>query len=204
MGSRTRRSHANQPTAVITAQWGLQNYHYTNRCIFEICICLSGFQPYGSKHSDCITDIMNRHVYLLTLILTDKGSAFVSQVIHEVAKILGIKLKHATTRHAETIGVLERAHATIKTSLKKASVEYREQWHKYLPIAILNYNTICHSSIDCQPSRVFHGGVPHNILDHKLGLRFIPIIAPITDFADELLHRPKILYNKSKKIVMQS
>ena len=113
-------------------------------------------------------------------------------------------MKRATTKHAQTIGVLERAHATIKTSLKMASGEYRKQWHKNLPIAVLNYNTTYHSSIDCEPSRVFHGRVPHNILDHKLGLRFNPNIAPTTDFAEELLRRTKILYDKTKKNVMQS
>ena len=63
-----------------------------------------------------------------------------------------------------------------------ASGEYRKQWQKYLPIAILNYNTTYHSSIDCEPSRVLHGRVPHNILDHKLGWRFNPHTAPTTDF----------------------
>ena len=147
---------------------------------------------------------MTRHAYLPTLIITDKGSVFVSQVIHQVAEILGMKLKQATTKRAQTIGVLERAHATIKTSLKMASGEYRKQWHKYLPIAILNYKTTYHSSIDCEPSRVFHGRVPDKILDHKLGLRFNPNIAPTTDFAEELLRRTKILYDKTKKNVMQS
>ena len=138
-------------------------------------------------------DIMTRHAYLPTLFITDNESVFVSQVIHEVAEISGINSKHATTKRAQTIGVPERAHATIKTSLKMASGEYRKQWHKYLPIAILNYNTTFHSSIECEPSRVFPGRVPHNILDHKLGLRFNPTIAPTTDFAEELLRRNKSL-----------
>ena len=151
-----------------------------------------------------IIDIMKRQAYSPTLNITDKGSVFVSQVIHEVAEILGINLKHATTKHAQTIGVLERAHATIKTSLKMVSGENRKQWHKYLPIAILNYNTIYHSNVDCEPSRVFHGRVPHNILGHKLGLCFNPNTAPTTGFAQELLRRTKILYDKTKKNVMQS
>ena len=155
--------------------------------------------PTAVNTAKVIIDIMTRHAYLPTLIITDKGSAFVSQDIHEVAEILGINLKQATTKHAQTIGVLERAHATIKTSLKMASGEYRKQWHKYLPIAILNYNTTYHSIIDCEPSRLFHGRVPHNILDHKLGLRFNPNTAPITYFAEELLRRIKILYDKTNK-----
>ena len=85
-----------------------------------------------------------------------------------------------------------------------ASGENRKRWHKLLPIAILNYNTTYHSSIDCEPSRVFQGRVPHNILDHKLGLRFNPNIAPTTDFAEELHRRTKLLYDKTKKNVIQS
>ena len=96
--------------------------------------------PTAVNTAKVIIDIMTRHAYLPTLIITGKGSVFVSQVIHEVAEIFGINLKHATTKHAQTIGDLERAHATITTSLKMASGEYRKHWHKYLHIAILNYN----------------------------------------------------------------
>ena len=84
-----------------------------------------------------------------------------------------------------------------------ASGEYRKQWHKYLPIAILNYYTTCHSSSDCEPNRVFHGRVAHNILDDKRGLKFNPIAAPTTDFEEELLRPTKNPYDKTKKIVMQ-
>ena len=107
-------------------------------------------------------------------------------------------------QNTQTTRIPKRAHVTIKTSLKMASGEYRKQWHKYLTIAILNYNTIYHSSIDCEPSQVFQGRVPHNILDHKLGLGFNPNITPTTDFAEGLLRRTKILYDKTKKKVMQS
>ena len=104
--------------------------------------------PAALSTAKVIIDIMKIHAYFPTLIITDKRSVVVSQVIHEVAEILDKNLKHATTKHAQTIGVRERAHATIKTSLKKALGEYRKQWHKYLPIAILNYNTTYHSNID--------------------------------------------------------
>ena len=87
--------------------------------------------PTAVNTAKVILDIMTRHTYLPTLIKTDKGSVSVSHVIHEVAEILGINLKHAITKHAQTIGVLGKADAKIKTSLKKASGEYRRQWRKY-------------------------------------------------------------------------
>ena len=131
--------------------------------------------PTAVNTAKVIMNIMTRHAYLFTPIITDKGSVFVSQVIHEVAEILGINLKHATTKHAQTIGVLERAHATIETSLKMASGEYRKQWHEYLPLAILNYNTTYPSSIDCEPSRVFHGSVHTVFWKTNLDYDLIPI-----------------------------
>ena len=82
-------------------------------------------------------DNMTRHAYLPKLITPDKGSVFVSQVIHGVAEILGINLKHATTKHAQTIGVLEGGPRHNQDFLKMASDENKKQWHKCLPIAIL-------------------------------------------------------------------
>ena len=57
MGYLTGRPHANRPITRITAMWGLWEYHYGNRCIFEIRIGLPSFQPHGSKHSES----HNRH-----------------------------------------------------------------------------------------------------------------------------------------------
>ena len=45
---------------------------------------------------------MKRHAGLPTLIITDKGSVFNSQALHEIAEVLVINLKHATTKHAQT------------------------------------------------------------------------------------------------------
>ena len=151
-----------------------------------------------------LIDIMTRHTYLPTTLITDKGTAFTSRVVEEVAKILGITLKCATTKHPQTIGKLERTHSSLKGNLKMASGEYRRQWHKYLPLAVLNYNTTYHSSLGCEPSRIFHGRVPYNILDHRLGLNPNPKIIPTTDFAEKLQRRTQILIDKTKKNIMQS
>ena len=78
-------------------------------------------------------------------------------------------LPHASTKHAQTMGMLERTHATVKTHLKAATGEFRNNWHKFLPLAVLNHNTTYHASLGCEPTRVFHGRIPHNILDYKLG-----------------------------------
>ena len=49
-----------------------------------------------------VIDIMTRHAYVPTFIIIDERSVFLSHVIHEVAEILCIILKHATTEHVQT------------------------------------------------------------------------------------------------------
>ena len=44
-------------------------------------------------------------------------------------------------------------------------------WHTYLQIAVMNYNTSYHERLGCEPTTVFHGRIPYNILDIKLRLK---------------------------------
>ena len=135
---------------------------------------------------------------------TDNGSVFVSKLIHELLDVLGITLRHETPKHEEIIGVAEKTHVTIQTSLKMYSGEIRKQWYKYLPLAILNYNTTCHTSSGWEGSRIVNGRVFYNILDHKLGLKPKNGLGQTTDFADELLRRTHTLHDRSKNDVKQS
>ena len=82
--------------------------------------------------SRVIMDILCKHTYLPTTIITDLGTQFNTQVTHELAAVLGIELKHATMKHAQLIGLLERIHASLKTHLKVATGDFRNNWHKIL------------------------------------------------------------------------
>ena len=151
-----------------------------------------------------IIDIMTKLSYLSTTLITDKGTAFTSTNTADITQILGKTLKCATTKHPQTIEKVERTHASLKTNLKMAYGEYRRQWHEYLPLAVLNHNTSYHASIGCEPSNVFHGRVPYNILDHKLGNIPNEQITPKTEFSEEIQNRTKLLIDKTKQNIMQS
>ena len=85
-----------------------------------------------------------------------------------------------------------------------ASGEYRRQWHKYLPLSVLNYNTTYHSSIGCKPSNIFHDRIPFNVLDHKLGNNPNKNFLPTTEFAEEVQNRTRVLIDQTKKNIVQS
>ena len=151
-----------------------------------------------------IIGIMTKHTYLPTTLITDKGTAFTSKLLAEIDQILGVQTKCATSKYPQTIVKLERTHASLKTNHKMASGDYRRQWHKYLPLAVLNYNTTYHATLGCEPSRIFHGRIPYKILDHKLGLNPNPKVPLTTDFADEFQRRLQIILYSTKKNIMQS
>ena len=146
-----------------------------------------------------LINIMTKHAYLPTTLISDKGTAFTSNVIKEVAGVLGITLKHATTKHAQTIGLLERSHASIKQALKIETSERRSLWHKYVSIAVLKYNTSYHASIGCEPSRVFHGRIPYNILDLKMGIRPQKIPPPDSQVAQDVLEQTETIFQDVRK-----
>ena len=70
--------------------------------------------PTAVNTAKVFIDIMTKHAYLPYVTITDKGPVFVSDLIHEIADVQGIALRHATTKHAQTVGVSERTHATIR------------------------------------------------------------------------------------------
>ena len=147
---------------------------------------------------------MTKHAYLPTTLISDKCTAFTSHVIKETASVLGITLKHATLKHAQTIGLLERSHASIKQALKVETGERRSLWHKYINIAVLNYNTSYHTSIGCGPRRVFHGRIPYNILVLKMGIRPQKIPSPDPQFAQDVLEQTETIFQDVCKNAMQA
>ena len=74
-------------------------------------------------------DILCKHAYLPTTPISDLSTQFNAQVTHEVAVVLRNELKHATMKHAQTIEVLERTHASVKTKVKAATGDVRRNWH---------------------------------------------------------------------------
>ena len=131
-------------------------------------------------------DIFCKHTYLPTTKITDIGTQFNAQVTYENAAVLGIEHKHAAMRHAQTIGLLERTHASVKTYLKAATGVFSQNWHKLFPLAVLNHNTEYHASLVCETSRNFHCRIPHNCLIYKLGYNPNPKHQPQTDIAEEV------------------
>ena len=76
--------------------------------------------------------------------------------------------------------------------------------HKYVKIAVSNYNTSYHESLGCEPTRVFHGRIPYNILDIKLGLKPDWKTDDNEKLADEVQKQIDNIHQSAKDNLMQS
>ena len=120
-----------------------------------------------------------------------------------MAGLIGIILKHNTTKHMQTIGLLERSRASVMQALKVEAGERRSLWHEYVIIAVLNYYTSYNASIGCEQSRVFHGRNPYNVVDLKTRIRPQKLTTPCSRSAQDLLERTEMIYQDVRKNAMQ-
>ena len=144
-----RRDHTNWFRAGITSvrwPWKFCNSHGRVLLLF---ICHPTCNPDAKATAKILINIINRHAYLPTALISDRGTAFMSDGFNEVAGVQDNTSKRATKNRAQTIGMHERSHASIKQPLKIETIEWRSLWHKYVNVAVLNYNISYHASSGC-------------------------------------------------------
>ena len=88
--------------------------------------------------------------------------------------------------------------------MKIETGERRPLCHKYINIAVLNYNISYHTSNGCEPSRVFRGRNPYNVLDLKLGIRPQQQPIPTSQISLEVLEQTEMVHQDVQKNVMQA
>ena len=143
---------------------------YFSRYLFAIPIR----KPDTEFVVDALLDIFTKHAYVPKHIITDKGSAFTSQVMKELMDKAGIKVSHATIKHAQLIRMIERSHQRLEQILKINDSADRPQWDLCVNLAVMAHNTTYHQTLKCSPAEVFHGRVPYNALDMKFGNTLSP------------------------------
>ena len=125
--------------------------------------------PLAFAHASTVAkvsvSIIFQHSYIPTEILSDLGTSFVAELIHEILKFLEIKLEDASLKHPQTIGVVELSHAAFKQILKLNTDETWTTWSRYVDLATFILKTSYRSSIGCTPSSLFHGREPNKLID---------------------------------------
>ena len=110
--------------------------------------------------------VFPRHIYLRKSSLSYLETFFVSELVHELSKILQIRKKnHASSRDPQTVGVVERS-LSAPEPIRNLNTNGRwSEWSNYISLATFIHNT-SHQSVDgCRPRDFSHGREASKPLD---------------------------------------
>ena len=120
-------------------------------CFTKYLICV----PIRDKLSISVADALMRHVYLIynppEILVHDQGGEFWSEVMRQLATLLGIQPSKITSHRPSSNGVVERVHATLHSMFAKVIDRHQRNWCELTPYVTYAYNTASHSSSTFSP-----------------------------------------------------
>ena len=119
------------------------------------------------------TFIFFRHSYLPQTILTDLGTSSVSALMHELMKLLEVKLDRASLKDPKTVVVVERSHSALKPVLKLKANEECDDWYKYFSLVTFIHKISYLSAIGSSPTVLYHSRQPFEPLDLRFNKTMI-------------------------------
>ena len=111
---------------------------------------------------------LNEVVYVFGIpkvVISDRGSQFVSKVWKEILTKLGIDRRLATPRHAQSNGQTERINGILKQRLITMCSEEPHQWAKMLKVAVFAINTTPSESTGHSPFQAVFARTPRIPVD---------------------------------------
>ena len=76
-------------------------------------------------------------------LLSDRGANFMSSMIDEMCKILGMKKLCTTPYHPQTNRLVEQLHKTIMQMIRKLREDKKADWPSHLAEIVHAYNATC-------------------------------------------------------------
>lgn len=90
-------------------------------------------------------------------VLTDQGTNFMSTLLKQVYRLLGIKSIRTTPYHPQTDGLTERFNQTLKQMLRKFVSESGRDWDQWLPYLLFAYREVPQASTGFSPFELLYG-----------------------------------------------
>ena len=91
---------------------------------------------------------------------SDWGANFMSSVINEMCKILGMKKLWTMPYHPQTNGLLERSYQTIMRMIRKLGEDKKADWPGHLTEIVYAYNATCSTVTEYSPHYLMFGQRP--------------------------------------------
>ena len=124
-----------------------------------------------------------------TQLLSDRGTAFLSKLMVEVYKILGLKKVNITAYHPQTDGLVERFNCTLTDMLSKKVLQSNKDWDTQLPYVLFAYQACPQQSTGKSPFFLLCGRDPNLPTDQMLTPSLDRDDIEISDYRHEIALR---------------
>jgi len=122
-------------------------------------------------------------------LLSDRGTAFLSKLMEEVYRLLGLKKVNTTAYHPQTDGLVERFNRTLTDMLAKKVSRSGKDWDVQLPYVLFAYRATNQQSTQESPFYLMYGRDP--VLPTEAMLRPPPerFDIEVDDYVHEMTQR---------------
>lgn len=122
------------------------------------------------------------------VLLSDRGSNFLSRLVAEVCKIFQIHKVSTSNYHPQTDGLVERFNSTLCQSLSMYVAKDLKDWDEYLPLISFAHRTSISDAIGDSPFYVLYGRKP------RLPI-YVKLLPPVADDANASVseHRKRVV-----------
>lgn len=138
-------------------------------------------------------DIICRHGCPKVL-LTDRGTHFVNEMLDSLCIELGVKHKLSTAYHPQTNGLVERFNRTLCEALAKYANEHKDDWDVYLTSVLFAYRTKRHDTTRHEPFYLMYGR--DAVLPIEFAVSTSQSECAVENLQDDLLNRIHTLTGK--------
>jgi len=107
---------------------------------------------------------MFANVGVASVIISDRGTNFTSQMTAEFLKRLGCAPRLLSPSHPQASGLVERFNSTYKGMLAHVVRENPGTWHKLVPLVVWSTREVPNATTGVSPYQMVYGRVPRGVL----------------------------------------
>ncbi|GFN81031.1 polyprotein [Plakobranchus ocellatus] len=97
-------------------------------------------------------------------ILSDHGPQFISDLMNQVCRLMGIKHVYSSIFHPSSNRMCERINGVIKAMLRKVADKHPDDWDRLLPSVLFAYRETPQDGTKFSPFELMYGRTPRGIM----------------------------------------
>ena len=129
-------------------------------------------------------------------LLSDRGPNFLSELVLEICKLLGIEKINTSGYHPQSDGLVEKFNSTIISMLSKCVEKHGQNWDQQLPYVLFAYRVAVQASTQESPFYLLYGRDPQVPTETALSQ---PRTVYQLDFAEDAQAKQKKQYDLRSK-----